>query len=191
MVKYTPYTGCPKKGGTLDFRYFDIRKYSILIWSDKALSSKKNDKIIWFGSLVLILQPFLEIQSFTNFDKSMRAICGGYMAVHKFSLYFVCTDQWASRQQCMEVRKTIFPDWNVTRMKRKFIMTMFWEMTIVSNYSTMFNNIGIVLIGRQCFIWWNRNMLYFRISKWRQSSVPLFGGTPGITYRLNWYVPEL
>ena len=32
------------------------------------------------------------------------------MAVHKFfSLCFVCTDQWASGQQCMEVRKSHYP----------------------------------------------------------------------------------
>ena len=31
------------------------------------------------------------------------------MAVHKFSLCFVHTDQWASGQQCMEVRKAIVP----------------------------------------------------------------------------------
>ena len=47
------------------------------------------------------------------------------IAVHKFSLCFVCMDQWASGQQCMEVRKAIIPDWKVTRMKRKLTMTMF------------------------------------------------------------------
>ena len=54
------------------------------------------------------------------------------IAVHKFSLYFICKNQWASGQQCMEVRKVIIPDWNVTRTKRKLTMTMFWEMTIES-----------------------------------------------------------
>ena len=52
------YSGCPpKKSGTLDFRYFDIRKYSIVyISSDKTLSSEKNDtKIIEIGRVVLIL----------------------------------------------------------------------------------------------------------------------------------------
>ena len=50
-----------QKSGTLDFCYFDIRKYSIFLISlDKTLSSEKNDtKIIWFGSVVLILQPFI------------------------------------------------------------------------------------------------------------------------------------
>ena len=51
----------------------------MLISSDKTLSSEKNDiKIIWFGSVVLILQPFLETQAFTDFLKSARAIYGGY-----------------------------------------------------------------------------------------------------------------
>ena len=65
------FTGCPPKSGPLDFCYFDIKKYSIImILSDKTLSSEKNDtKIIWFGSVVLILQPFLETQSFTNVVK--------------------------------------------------------------------------------------------------------------------------
>ena len=57
------YTGCPKQSRTLDFHHFDIKKYSIimLISSDKTLSFEKNDtQIIWFGSVVLILQPFLK-----------------------------------------------------------------------------------------------------------------------------------
>ena len=42
------------------------------------MSSEKNDtKIIWFGSVVFTAG----------------------MAVHKFSLCFLCTDQWASGQQ--------------------------------------------------------------------------------------------
>ena len=73
--------------------------------SDKTLSSGKNNtKIIWFGSVVLILQQFLETQSFTNFVKSVWAITAG-IVVHKFSLCFVCMDQWAFGQQCMEVKR--------------------------------------------------------------------------------------
>ena len=50
-----------------------------MISSDKTLSSEKNDtNIIWFGSVVLILQPSLETQSFTNFVQYARAIYGGY-----------------------------------------------------------------------------------------------------------------
>ena len=41
------------------------------------------------------------------------------MAVHKFSFCFAFTDQWASEQQCMEVRKAITHEWKVTKMKRK------------------------------------------------------------------------
>ena len=55
---------------------------NILISSDKTLSSEKNDtKIIWFGSVVLILQPFFETQSFTVADPHLwntaRAIYDG------------------------------------------------------------------------------------------------------------------
>ena len=50
------------------------------------------------------------------------------MAVHKFSLCFVRTDQWASGQQCMEVKKANIPDWNVMRMKRELTMTIFEKL---------------------------------------------------------------
>ena len=59
-------------------------------------------------------------------------------AVHKFSLCFVRTDQWASGQQCMEVRKAIIPAWNVTRMKRTLTLTVFWEITIKSKLLNQF-----------------------------------------------------
>ena len=54
---------CPPKSGTLDFCYFDIRYYySIFSFHQiKRLSSEKNDtKIIWFDSVILILQQFLK-----------------------------------------------------------------------------------------------------------------------------------
>ena len=64
------YTGCPPKSRTLNFCYFDIRKYSILkISSDKTLSSEKNDtKIIEIGWVVLILWSFLDTWSFLIFS---------------------------------------------------------------------------------------------------------------------------
>ena len=69
------YTGCPKQNKRLIFVTLLFKNMS----SDKKLSTEKNDtKIIWFGSVVLILQPFLETQSFTNFDKSAQAIYGRY-----------------------------------------------------------------------------------------------------------------
>ena len=197
-----------QKSRTLDFRYFNIKKYSIIfISSDKANSEKNDTKIIWFGSLVLILHvhavaapgggrgaggwnnlstqrsfipsiPHYEI-CVENFLKSEKKMCRspppppaerlfqGWrsssdtfaifappkqtpwrrpcvhvcmynhflkhshlqillnlhklftagIAVHKFSLCFVCTDQWVSRQQCiMEVRKAIIP----TKMSREW-----------------------------------------------------------------------
>ena len=95
------YTGCPPKSGTLDFCYSDIRKYSIHVCN-----------------YVLILHPSLEAQSLHILLNLCELFTAG-MAVHKFSLCFVCTDQWVSGQQCMEVSKTIIPDSNITRMKRK------------------------------------------------------------------------
>ena len=61
------------------------------------------------------------------------------IVVHKFSLCFVRTDQWVSGQQCMEVRKAIIPPWNVTRMKRKLTLTMFWEITLTSKLLNQFH----------------------------------------------------
>ena len=47
MYIYTLIYRVSQRSGTLDFRYCDIRKYSILISSDKILSPEKNDtKII-------------------------------------------------------------------------------------------------------------------------------------------------
>ena len=83
----------------------------------------------------MILQPFLETQSFPIFF--FFFLTAG-IAVHKFSLCFVRTDQWASGEQCMEVRKAIIPAWNVTRMKRKWTMTVFWEMTLESKLLDQF-----------------------------------------------------
>ena len=54
----TSCIGCPPKSGTLDFRYFEIRKYSIFFYFIRAeiLSSEKNDtKIIEICWIVLIL----------------------------------------------------------------------------------------------------------------------------------------
>ena len=77
--------------------------------SDKTLTSETNDtKIIWFGLEVLILQPFLETVIY-NFLLNLRRLFTAGIAVHKFSLCFVCKDQWPSRQQCMEVKKSHYP----------------------------------------------------------------------------------
>ena len=59
-----------QKSGTLDFRYFEIRKNNIFfISSDKTLSSEKNDtKIIKIGWVVLILWSFLKTSSLSIFS---------------------------------------------------------------------------------------------------------------------------
>ena len=74
--------GEKKRGKKAERSIFVNVIFKNIFWfnhADKTLSSEKNDtKIIWIGSVVLILQPFLETQSFTNFVKSARAIYGGY-----------------------------------------------------------------------------------------------------------------
>ena len=54
--------GVPKIAERLDFRYFDIKKYSIFWFhQNKTLSSEKNDtKIIEIGWVVLIVWSFLK-----------------------------------------------------------------------------------------------------------------------------------
>ena len=75
---------------------------------------------------------------FENILLDLRELFTAGIAVHKFSLYFVCTDQWVSGQRCMEVRKAIIPDCNVMRMKNNLKMTMFWEMTLGSKLLNQF-----------------------------------------------------
>ena len=122
------YTGCPSKSGTLDFRYFDIRKYSIF-WFHQikhCLLKKKNDtKIIWFGSVVLILQPFLETQSITNLRELFRA----GMAVHKFSLCFVRTDLLGVRATMYGSQKSHYPCLKMSREWREN-----WQWSCLRNY---------------------------------------------------------
>ena len=82
--------------------------------------------MIWFGSIDSTTISWNTV--IYEFFLNLRELFTAGIAVHKFSLRFVRTDQWASVQQCMEVRKTIIPAWNVTRMKRKLTMTVFWEI---------------------------------------------------------------
>ena len=132
------YRVSPKKSRTLCFHYFDIRKYSIFWFHQikhcllKRMIPRSFDFVwqYWFYNHFL---KHSHLQILLNLRELFRAS----IAVHKFSLCFVCTDQWASGQQCMEVRKAIIPDWNVTRMKRKLKITMFWEMTIESKPISM------------------------------------------------------
>ena len=108
---------------------------------------------------------------------NLRELFTAGIAVHKFSICFVCTDQWASGQQCMEVRKAIISDWNVTRMKRKLTIRHDHRIKTVQ---PNINDLGIILFRRQCLIWWNQNMLYFsniKLTKIERSD--FFGGTPG------------
>ena len=75
-----------------DFRYFDMRKYSIIMFisSDKTLSSEKNDtKIIENGGVVLIIWSFLKHShcqfSLHSRDISIRDTCNGFSDFHTLS----------------------------------------------------------------------------------------------------------
>ena len=66
-----PYTGCSRKSGTVDFSVHCELKVLYLFTSlDQTSSAEEIDtKIIKFGWVILILCPFLEIRSFSNFAR--------------------------------------------------------------------------------------------------------------------------
>ena len=43
--------GVPPKSGTLNFRYFDIRKYSIFLFYQNVKWMIYQDHLIWFGGI--------------------------------------------------------------------------------------------------------------------------------------------
>ena len=87
-------------------------------------------KIIKFGWVILILCPFLEIQSFSNFAWFLRLMvfCGSPLV----RVSFVATDQRAPPKHLMEA----FPDTilrsSVAKIKRNLKMTVFQEVGIDS-----------------------------------------------------------
>ena len=74
------YTGCPKKKRNGGFSVPCILKVVYFLTSlDKASSAEENDtKIIKFGSVLFILRPFLEMQSFSNFAGFLRRMSEGF-----------------------------------------------------------------------------------------------------------------
>ena len=107
------------------------------------------------------------------------------MAVHKFALCFVCTNQWASGQQCMEVTKAIIPKWNVTRMKRKLTMTTFWEMTIESKLLNQFQWSWYHSFEKTMFYSMTSKYAIFPNIKVTNIESSAFWGTPIIYIPLN------
>ena len=111
---------------------------------------------------------------------NLRELFRAGIAVHMFSLCFVCTDQWVSGQQCMEVRKAIIPDWNVTRMKRKLTKTMFWEMTIGSKLLNQFQWSWYHSLQKTMFYLMKSKYSMFLNSKVMKIERSAFWGTPSI-----------
>ena len=100
----------------------------------------------------------------------MRKLFTAGMAVHKFSLCFVCTDQWASGQQCMdmEVRKAIIPAWKCHENEEKidnhdYVLRNYHRIKTTQTISMIL--VLFFLSRRQCFIWWNQNMLIFQYQR--------------------------
>ena len=107
------------------------------------------------------------------------------IAVHKFSPCFICKNQWASGQQCMEVRKVIIPDWNVTRTKRKLTMTMFWEMTIESKLLNQFQWSWYHSFQKTMFYLMKSKYAIFSNIQVKKIERFKFFGTPGIKRTTN------
>ena len=147
--------GVPKKSGTFDFFFFTLkyfifwfhqlkhcllkrmipRSYGLVQYSIDSMTISWNTVIYEFCLKIYLRKLFTE-----------------GTAVHKFSLCFVRTDQWASGQQCMKVRKAIIPDsdWIVTRMKRKVTLTMFWCSKL--KWYALFSNIKVMQIKCSAFL---------------------------------------
>ena len=110
---YTCIYRCPQKSGTLDFCYFDIVKYSICWFHQikhcllKRMIPRSFDLVRWYW----FYNHFLK-HSHLRILLNLRELFTAGMAVHKFSLCFVCTDQWASGQQYNVSQKSDYPRLN-------------------------------------------------------------------------------
>ena len=143
--------------------------------------------MIWFGS---ILQPFLETQSFTNFVKSALAIYGGYSCPYVLSLFCSHGSMGVRATMYGRQQKNFIPAWNVTRMKRKLKMTVFWEITIESKLLNQFQWSWYHSFQKTMFYLMKLKYTIFsniRVTKIERSA---FLGTPGIVVTSNspkWY----
>ena len=147
------------------------------------MSSEKNDtKIIWFGSVVLILQPFLKTQSFTNFVKSARAIYGRYSCLYMsirslfvlFALGFRATMYGGQkshypRLKCHENEEKIIENDYVLRNYHRIKTTQPISMILVSS----FTEDNVLSDGEKK----KSIFLNIKVTKIERSA---FGGTPGI-----------
>ena len=106
--------------------------------------------MIWL--VVLILQ-FFETQSFTN----LRELFTTVIAVHKWFLCFVRTDQ-QSRATMYGSQKSHNPWLECHENEQKIIYNddVFRNDHRIKTTQTNFNDLGIILFRRQCFIWWNK-----------------------------------
>ena len=113
---------------------------------------------------------------------NLREIITTGIAIHNFFLCFVCTDQWAPAQQCMEVRKAIIPDWNVSRMKRKLTMTTFWKMTIKSKLLNQFQWSWYSFQKTMLYLMKSDEIKIFYIFEYQRTKIERYAlwGTPGI-----------
>ena len=164
---YDLYTGCPQKSGTLDFQYFDIKKYSIFLFHQikhcllKRMIPRSLKLVEYFDSMV-ISQNIVTV----NFLFILVTVQSGIMAV---MTYIHCCPEahwiWSMQTKQRENLCTAIPAVNNSGRFNKICKWLFQKMVVESILSTKSNDLGIILFRRQCFIWWNQKMLYFWISK--------------------------
>ena len=130
--------------------------------SDRTLSSKKNDTqdhwnwLISFHSMVIsqniVIVNFLFI--FVTFQSGIMAFLT--------SLYIVARKPIDPCKQ--NKRENLWTAILAVNSSRRFnkILKWLWLKKWLYNqyYRTKSNDLGIILFRRQCFIWWNQNMLY-------------------------------
>ena len=102
------------------------------------MSSEQNDtKIIWFGSVVLILEPFLETHSFTNFVKSAWAIYGRCSSPQVLFVLLARINGLPGNN-VWKSERPLSPSEMSREWRERSTMTMFWEMTIESKLLNQF-----------------------------------------------------
>ena len=115
------------------------------------------------------------------------------IAVHKFSLCFICMDQhdqWVSGQQCMEFRKAIIPGWKCHALMHKNEEKIdnwlfFWKWPENQNYTQPISMILVSLFSDDNFLSDEIKICYIfeYKSTCNENWAFRFLGTPGIAIK--------
>ena len=147
--------GVPKK---VERRIFStLRAKSVMFFTalDRAYSAEENDtKIIKFGWVILILCPFLEIQSFSNFAGFLRPmreeLCRDKPSICCFveAHWSVATKETQINGLPQDIVWKVCPN----TFLRSSVAKIQRNLKMNQNYPTKFNDLDIILFCRRCFI---------------------------------------